>query len=50
MTKELIEKRLADLQKALEQSFANTNMLLGGIEECKHWLQAINLVATSENQ
>ena len=38
MTKELFEKRLAELQKQLEQIQANGNATLGAIQECKYWL------------
>lgn len=38
MKKELIEQRMFELQKSLEQLQANGNATLGAIEECRYWL------------
>jgi hypothetical protein len=42
MDKEAIEKRLAEINKHIEQSMANINMLMGGREECTYWLKLLN--------
>lgn len=41
MGKENLEKRLKEIENALEQSLANYNMLLGGKQECLFWLQEL---------
>ena len=41
MDKEAIEKRLAELQKELEQAQANGNAILGAIADCKYWLAVL---------
>lgn len=38
MTKEQIEKRIADLQKQLGHAQANGNALVGAIQDCEYWL------------
>lgn len=43
MTKDKIEQRLMELQKALEQCVANQNMLMGGIAECRYWLTLLTV-------
>jgi hypothetical protein len=42
MNKELIEKRLLELQKQLEQIQANGNATVGAIQECKYWLSQMD--------
>jgi len=41
MSKEKLEKRLAELQTSLKQVEANGNALLGAISECQYWLAQI---------
>lgn len=41
MSKEAIEKRLAELQKELDQVQANGNALIGAIQDCQYWLSEI---------
>lgn len=41
MTKELLERRLQELDKALQQALANFNMIEGGKQECLYWLEKI---------
>ena len=41
MNKEQLQHQLAELEKALQQSAANYNMIIGRIEECKYWLGEI---------
>lgn len=41
MTKEALEKRLAELQTALEQITANGNAAMGAINECRYWLKQL---------
>lgn len=41
MSSEDIQKRMADLERAMQQCLANYNMLQGGIEECKYWLKKL---------
>lgn len=38
MTKEQVEARLAELEKELEQLYANANAISGAIQDCKYWL------------
>ena len=38
MNKEAIEKRLVELQAALDQTQANGNAIIGAMQECRHWL------------
>lgn len=45
MKREIIEKRLKELEKAIEQSIANLNMLMGGKEECMYWLKQLDAPA-----
>ncbi len=42
MTKEQIELRLKEIEKAIEQSMANLNMLVGGKQECFYWLDILS--------
>jgi len=41
MTKEALEKRLAELQATLEQITANGNATMGAIRECEYWLKQL---------
>ena len=41
MNRESLQKRLGEIEKAIEQSMANLNMLIGGKEECLYWLKQI---------
>ena len=41
MDKEELKKRLAELNKTLEQIQANGNATLGAIRECEYWLQRL---------
>lgn len=47
MNKEMIEKRLQEINKHIEQSLANLNMLMGGKEECLHWLKQLDEIDKS---
>ena len=38
MDKEVIEKRIAELKRSLEQVQANGNALIGAIQENENWL------------
>jgi hypothetical protein len=38
MTKDDLLKRIAEIEKAINQNLANHNVLLGGLQECKFWL------------
>lgn len=38
MTEQSLRKRLLELEKAIEQSMANLNMLIGGKQEVLYWL------------
>jgi hypothetical protein len=38
MTKEELEKRLAELSQKHEQTVSEANMLFGAIRECETWL------------
>ena len=42
MDKEAVEKRLAELRKALEQTQANGNAIVGAIQECEYWLSLLD--------
>lgn len=42
MTKEQIEKRIAELQKQIEQVNANGNALMGAIQDCQYWLAQLD--------
>lgn len=42
MSKEDLEKRIAELRKSLEQIQANGNATLGAIAECEYWLRKID--------
>lgn len=42
MNKELLEKRISEIEKAIQQGMANVNMLMGGKEECLYWLSQLN--------
>ena len=54
MSREQIEKRIAELQKQLEQIQANGNATLGAIAECEYWLKELEpkeeTVTQHENQ
>lgn len=39
ISKELVEKRLSELRKILEQIHANGNATVGAIAECEYWLK-----------
>ena len=41
MTKELIEKRIADLTAEAEKFQANLNAIAGAIQDCKWWLNQL---------
>lgn len=41
MTKEAIEARLVELEKAINQTLANYNVLMGGKQECEYWLRIL---------
>jgi len=41
MNKEQLQHQIAELEKALQQSAANHNMIIGRIEECRYWLAEI---------
>lgn len=49
MDKEAIKKRLAELQKELEQIQANGNAILGAIQDCKYWLAELERMESSDN-
>ena len=42
MNKEQLQKRLEEIQKHIDQALANLNMLMGGKEECLHWLKQLD--------
>ena len=42
MDKSAVEKRIAELRKALEQIQANGNATIGAIAECERWLKQMN--------
>lgn len=48
MNKDALEKRLAELQAALEQITANGNATLGAIAECKYWLKKLETEKEAE--
>ena len=50
MTKEKIEKRLQEIEKAMQQSMANHNMLEGGRQECLYWLDIISRLETGVSE
>jgi len=41
MSKEQLEKRIAELQASLKQVEANGNALIGAISECEYWLKVL---------
>ena len=41
MTREQIEKRLAELEAQREQALANANALSGAIQDCRYWLEQL---------
>ncbi len=43
MDKELLEARIDDIQKAVDQSIAQHHMLLGRLEECKFLLSQCDI-------
>ena len=43
ITKELLQKRLAELQQGREQAIANVNAFNGAISECEYWLNVMIL-------
>ncbi len=43
MDKDLLQTRIDDIQKAVEQSIAQHHMLLGRLEEAKYFLEQINI-------
>ena len=49
MTKEIMQTRLTDLERHLQQTQANYNMILGGIEECKFWLAEFDKAPVEED-
>lgn len=42
MNKETINIRLKEIEKSIEQTIANYNVLLGGKQECLYWLDEID--------
>lgn len=42
MDKNVIEKRLAELRKALEQTQASGNAIIGAIQDCEYWLSVLD--------
>jgi hypothetical protein len=38
MTKEQVEKRLAELEAILEEQKMNASATMGAIQDCKYWL------------
>jgi hypothetical protein len=42
VTRAQLEQRLADLKAGKEQAVANVNAFEGAIQECQHWLDAVN--------
>jgi len=48
MTKEALEKRLAELRTALEQITANGNATMGAINECNYWLKQLETEKEAE--
>jgi hypothetical protein len=43
MDKELLQARIDEIQKALEQSMAQYHMLLGRLEEARYQMQQIDI-------
>lgn len=41
MTKELLEKRLKEIEASLDQTIAQANMLDGAARECRHWIKIL---------
>jgi len=41
MTKEMLENRIAELRKQLDQLQANGNAIVGAIQECELWLSKL---------
>ena len=50
MNKETLEKRLAELQRTLEQIQANGNATLGAISECQYWLKQLEAEEAEKNK
>jgi hypothetical protein len=48
ITKDVIEKRLADLQQQLEQAKANLHAYEGAIADCKFWLEQLDKLSQSK--
>ncbi len=48
MDKEILEKRLEDIQKAIDNSLAQHHMLLGRLEEVKYTIEQLNLQSAVE--
>jgi hypothetical protein len=42
MTKEALEKRLREIENAIEQTLANYNVMLGGKQEILYWLDQLS--------
>lgn len=42
MTEEQIKQRIEMLKQQLDQLKANSNAILGAIQDCEYWLQQIN--------
>lgn len=42
MNKEMLEKRINELQSQKDMSIANANACAGGIEDCKYWLHVLD--------
>ena len=42
MTEEQIKQRMEMLKQQLEQLKANSNAIMGALQDCEYWLQQIN--------
>ena len=42
MTREMLEARIAELRKVLDQIQANGNATIGAISECEYWLAQLD--------
>jgi septal ring factor EnvC (AmiA/AmiB activator) len=50
MNKAQLEKRIAELQKSLEQVQANGNALVGAIQDCNYWLKQLEQTEAQERK
>jgi prefoldin subunit 5 len=48
MTEEQIKQRIEMLKAQLEQLKANSNAILGALQDCEYWLQQINAAKKEE--